>query len=610
MLASTSLSADFLRAQMARGRSIVVLLDCCYRGAFIPGIKDNGSGPVEQPAGHGRVVITATDRMTWADEGDPRASPWRSHPSPKRSSRVCGPERSRTTGAPPQRGSTTTSTSDSCARACRKSPGCGAKSRTPSLWPATRGRSPRASSASPSRRRPRHQERPQCRRWSERNMGSPASQQPVSVGAFLVVRDGFRLHVLDPRTSSRAAMLQTAFRTMPAFLGGNSYSPALGGGTLLEWDLESGRRSWNSGIRVRDGTIGVSSDTLYVFGMDDRVHALVPAARTGRWTRPLAGWEIVSAPRAADGLVILLHQARSGAGAEHRSGVRLDVFRETDGTPVWTYRSADPLAAHWTVSGSTVYVVAAPDPSTNRIGRPGPAESRSVGMRNRHLPSAPGGVRVFVVSVLSLPALLADGFPCQGHACLAEARQLHIEDSPVPAHHYGHKQADLVSGAHDVHRQVVGEQAEAGRVCRDGHRDIAKVDRPNVGDSQPLFADAPFQASRKPGLRLPLRRCRRVAAAARGADRAGPAPAGNPEPCPARAVTTLRSKPTARRLRSKEACSCQEATGSSRQSPPPSPPARSCYELTRTEKSAKPQPLGSWLGLDRHAFGLLSGRDY
>ncbi|MDX2935569.1 caspase, EACC1-associated type [Streptomyces ipomoeae] len=73
LLASTAVSADFLRSQMARCRakSIVLLLDCCYSGAFIPGVKGDTTVHVQDElAGHGRAVLTATNRTEYAWEGD------------------------------------------------------------------------------------------------------------------------------------------------------------------------------------------------------------------------------------------------------------------------------------------------------------------------------------------------------------------------------------------------------------------------------------------------------------------------------------------------------------------------------------------------------------
>ncbi|MFF9017270.1 caspase domain-containing protein [Streptomyces sp. NPDC014870] len=73
LLASTAISAAFLHSQMSRCRakSIVVLLDCCYSGAFLQGAKGDSSIHVnDELAGHGRVVLTATNRTEYAWEGD------------------------------------------------------------------------------------------------------------------------------------------------------------------------------------------------------------------------------------------------------------------------------------------------------------------------------------------------------------------------------------------------------------------------------------------------------------------------------------------------------------------------------------------------------------
>ncbi|MFB6436195.1 DnaJ C-terminal domain-containing protein [Streptomyces sp. NPDC056411] len=71
--ASTAVPAVFLHDQMARcrARTIVVLLDCCYSGAFLPGVKGDDYVQVqEELAGHGRAILTATNRTEYAWEGD------------------------------------------------------------------------------------------------------------------------------------------------------------------------------------------------------------------------------------------------------------------------------------------------------------------------------------------------------------------------------------------------------------------------------------------------------------------------------------------------------------------------------------------------------------
>ncbi|GHJ99043.1 hypothetical protein SY2F82_08410 [Streptomyces sp. Y2F8-2] len=71
--ASTAISAGFLRDRMerCRARTIVVLLDCCYSGAFLPGAKGDDQVHVrEELSGHGRAILTATSRTEYAWEGE------------------------------------------------------------------------------------------------------------------------------------------------------------------------------------------------------------------------------------------------------------------------------------------------------------------------------------------------------------------------------------------------------------------------------------------------------------------------------------------------------------------------------------------------------------
>ncbi|WAZ19548.1 protein kinase [Streptomyces cinnabarinus] len=72
LLGSSAVEAAFLHAQMRRCRalSIVLLLDCCYSGAFLPGTKgDTGVHLKDALDGHGRAVLTATNRTEYAWEG-------------------------------------------------------------------------------------------------------------------------------------------------------------------------------------------------------------------------------------------------------------------------------------------------------------------------------------------------------------------------------------------------------------------------------------------------------------------------------------------------------------------------------------------------------------
>ncbi|WP_405728921.1 caspase family protein [Streptomyces sp. NBC_01537] len=73
LLASSAIPAAFLQSQMnrCRAKTIVLLLDCCYSGAFLPGTKGDSTVHIkDELSGHGRVVLTATSRTEYAWEGN------------------------------------------------------------------------------------------------------------------------------------------------------------------------------------------------------------------------------------------------------------------------------------------------------------------------------------------------------------------------------------------------------------------------------------------------------------------------------------------------------------------------------------------------------------
>ena len=91
-LASTAISADFVQRCMraSRSRSIVLLLDCCYGGAFSQGVTVRAAGDVnvldsfpgaKLGGGRGRAVITASSAMEYAFEGDQLADDHSQRPS-------------------------------------------------------------------------------------------------------------------------------------------------------------------------------------------------------------------------------------------------------------------------------------------------------------------------------------------------------------------------------------------------------------------------------------------------------------------------------------------------------------------------------------------------
>ncbi|TQS27972.1 caspase, EACC1-associated type [Microbispora sp. KK1-11] len=73
-LGATAVSAEFVSRRMSRSRSrrMILLLDCCYAGAWARGALPRAGMGVhveEQFGGHGRVVITASNAMEYAFDG-------------------------------------------------------------------------------------------------------------------------------------------------------------------------------------------------------------------------------------------------------------------------------------------------------------------------------------------------------------------------------------------------------------------------------------------------------------------------------------------------------------------------------------------------------------
>ena len=91
-LRATAVAADFVQRCMrdSRSRSIVLLLDCCYGGAFAQGVKVRAAGDVNvldnfpqgrSGGGRGRAVITASTAMEYAFEGNQLADDQHRRPS-------------------------------------------------------------------------------------------------------------------------------------------------------------------------------------------------------------------------------------------------------------------------------------------------------------------------------------------------------------------------------------------------------------------------------------------------------------------------------------------------------------------------------------------------
>ena len=74
-LDATAIPAEFVSRQMARSRSnnVLMLLDCCYSGAIARGLRFRAGDSVDVSdhlGGSGRAIITASNAMEYAFEGD------------------------------------------------------------------------------------------------------------------------------------------------------------------------------------------------------------------------------------------------------------------------------------------------------------------------------------------------------------------------------------------------------------------------------------------------------------------------------------------------------------------------------------------------------------
>ncbi|GIE94659.1 effector-associated constant component EACC1 [Paractinoplanes rishiriensis] len=96
-LGATAVAAEFVNRRMTRSRSrrIVLILDCCYAGAFGRGMVARAGDAIaieDQFGGHGRAVITASSAMEYAFEGQLLAETGPGQPSVFTSALVTGLE--------------------------------------------------------------------------------------------------------------------------------------------------------------------------------------------------------------------------------------------------------------------------------------------------------------------------------------------------------------------------------------------------------------------------------------------------------------------------------------------------------------------------------------
>ncbi|MFF8655148.1 caspase, EACC1-associated type [Streptomyces huasconensis] len=372
----TAISAGFLHDVMdeCRARSIVVILDCCYSGLFLPGAKGDESARFEEAlSGHGRVVITAGTRSQRAWEGQ-HLDAETSAPSLFTGMLIEG----MSSGAADLNGDGVVTLQELYRYACERLHQEGA-AQTPRMGgemqydialakvrKKRKQRSSRTASAGTRGRSsagPRAQLKPQP--WQTRAASGPA-RQPVLSGGVLVVHETYKLHAIDLASRRRLPLIQMWYPGSPALYEDAAYLPGKGG-HLQVIDLRTGKPRASHPVRVRDGLLGMSNDVLYAPTQDGGLYAFAAPALRPLWSLPGNGLTVASAPQEAAGYV--LFTAAESSAPDEAAGYSADrVVAVSKGREVWSYTAEAPLSPDWVVTDQGVYVVLQPQgPSCQRI---------------------------------------------------------------------------------------------------------------------------------------------------------------------------------------------------------------------------------------------------
>lgn len=376
--AHSAISASFVHEVIdeCRARSIVVVLDCCYSGLFIPGAKGHiSAGFAEALAGHGRVVITAGTRVQRAWEGDHFDA---ETPALSRFTETLVEGLS--TGDADLNGDGLITVQELFRYASERlhQEGVG---QTPRLGgemqydialarvkKKRRQRSSRATDTpKPSNRTtsPRTRRRPETP-WQMSVATGPA-RQPVLLDGILTVQERYSLHVVDAESRHRYPLIQTNYSGSPAFHAGAAYFPGPGR-WLRSVDLRTGRPRRSARLQVSDGLLGVYADILYAPGPEGTLYAIGLPSGEVHWSRPLGRPVIGSAPEVAAGHVVVMTDgpAPQSHAANHGRGYVVGMLLAT-GDPNWCYQPEWPLSPEWTVTDVGIYLVQQVEPSHQRI---------------------------------------------------------------------------------------------------------------------------------------------------------------------------------------------------------------------------------------------------
>ncbi|MEW2029468.1 PQQ-binding-like beta-propeller repeat protein [Streptomyces roseifaciens] len=386
----TTISAAFIHDVMeeCRARSIVVILDCCYSGLFLPGAKSDESARFEEAlAGHGRVVITAGTRSQRAWEGRHLSA---ATPAPSLFTGMLIEGMS--SGAADLNGDGIVSLQELYRYACERLHQEGA-AQTPRMGGEMqydialarvrkKRKQPRSRRSTGARRKPEP--------WQTHAALGPARQPTLSDG-MLVVHEEYRLHVIDLETRTRFPLIKMGYPGSPALYGDTAYFPGKGG-QLQAVDLRTGKPRASHPAPVRAGLLGVSKDVLYAPTLDGRLNAFDPSTLRPLWSLSPNRHAVASAPQSAAGYVLFMAgESRVPDAAAGRSADRIVAVSEGD--EVWSYKAEAALSSDWAVTDQGIFAVLQPEePSTpQRIVAVNPENGQQLWSfdTKAHLASAP-----------------------------------------------------------------------------------------------------------------------------------------------------------------------------------------------------------------------------
>ncbi|MFF3271695.1 PQQ-binding-like beta-propeller repeat protein [Streptomyces chrestomyceticus] len=372
--AYTTISAAFIRDVMDEclARSLVVILDCCYSGLFLPGAKSDESARFKEAlSGHGRVVITAGTRSQRAWEGHHLDA---ETPAPSLFTGMLIEGIS--SGAADLNGDGVVTLQELYRYAYERLHEEGA-AQTPRIGgemqydialakvrKKRRQRSSRADSTDGRSRRStgtRAQRKPDP--WHTHAASGPA-RQPLLSDGVLVVHEAYRLHGIDLESRRRLPMIKMWYSGSPALHGGTAYFPGKGG-HLQAVDLRTGKRRASYPVPVRDGSLGISKDVLYAPAQDGHLHAFDPSGLKLLWSLPLNGLTVTSAPQsAAEHVLFMVGKSRQSGD----TGCAADrIVAVSEGREVWSYKAEAPISADWEVTDQGIYAVLQPEaPSSHQ----------------------------------------------------------------------------------------------------------------------------------------------------------------------------------------------------------------------------------------------------